>query len=194
MNREQQGVILFLSLFLCFLFFLIHPWESWKGRVGLLSDPKASTGKAKEEGFPVDVEGSVIRRGIIQAEAGLTVWEVLEKAGGIQEKLSLPAEVLAQKIDRSSRLRVFPEGGGKGRVAIEPLAAPQLKVLSVPLSINTATAEELDGLPGVGPKIAQAIVEYRKTHGLFTFPEDLLLVPGIGPKKLAALRSHITLP
>jgi competence protein ComEA len=67
-----------------------------------------------------------------------------------------------------------------------------LKVLSVPIPLNTATAEELDILPGIGPKTAEAIVEFREKNGKFASPDDLLQVPGIGPKKLAALKPHIT--
>jgi competence protein ComEA len=78
-------------------------------------------------------------------------------------------------------------------VVVEPLAPPKLKVLAVPIPLNTATAEELDILPGIGPKTAQAIVEFRDKKGKFASPDDLLQVPGIGPKKLSALKPHITI-
>jgi competence protein ComEA len=61
------------------------------------------------------------------------------------------------------------------------------------VNLNRATAEELESLPGIGPKIAQRVVEYRQTRGEFRRPEDLLNVPGIGEKKLAALRPLIAL-
>jgi competence protein ComEA len=77
-------------------------------------------------------------------------------------------------------------------VTLEALAPNKLKILFLPVDINTASIEELDTLPGIGPKTAWAIIEYRETHGKFTSPEDLLQVHGIGPKKLAALLGHIT--
>jgi competence protein ComEA len=77
---------------------------------------------------------------------------------------------------------------------VEALSPAKLKVLSIPVSVNSATAEELDALPGIGPKTARAIVEFREKYGKFSSPEDLLQVPGIGPKKLAALNPHITIP
>ena len=60
------------------------------------------------------------------------------------------------------------------------------------VSINTASAEELDSLPGIGPALARAIVAYREDHGPFLGAQDLLEVPGIGPAKLAALEDLIT--
>jgi comEA protein len=98
------------------------------------------------------------------------------------------------KIEKSCRVSVLPDGDEKGRISLEPLAPNKLKVLFLPVDINTASMEELDTLPGIGPVTAQAIVEHRETRGKFTSPEDLLQVRGIGPKKLAAILGHITVP
>jgi competence protein ComEA len=191
MSREQQGVVLFLSLSLCLLFFLTHPSsslkEGGKAPVGgeLLALPSGG------QGIVLEMDGEVGPRGVLQAEAGMTVREALKKTGGVHDQLSFPEEILSQKIEKSSRISIVPEGKGKGRVVIEAMAPARLKVLSVPIPLNTATAEELDTLPGIGPKTAQAIVEYREQKGKFASPEDLLQVPGIGPRKLAALLPHI---
>ncbi len=61
------------------------------------------------------------------------------------------------------------------------------------VNINTASVEELTKLPGVGPKVAQRIVDYREAHGPFQSVEELLKVKGIGPKRLERLRPLITL-
>ncbi len=67
-------------------------------------------------------------------------------------------------------------------------AARMQKVLKPePLNVNTATAEELERLPRIGPVLARRIVEYRETHGPFRRLEDLQRVPGIGPKTLQQL-------
>jgi competence protein ComEA len=60
------------------------------------------------------------------------------------------------------------------------------------VNINTATATQLETLTGVGPATARAIISYRTSKGLFAKVEDLLNVPGIGPAKLAAMRSEIS--
>jgi len=61
------------------------------------------------------------------------------------------------------------------------------------VNINTAGAEELDTLPGVGPSTAAAILEFRREHGPFQRVEDLLEVRGIGEKKLAAMRDRVVI-
>jgi competence protein ComEA len=60
------------------------------------------------------------------------------------------------------------------------------------INLNQATAEELERLPEIGPATAQRIVEYRQQQGFFHSPEDVLNVPGIGPKTLDAIREYIT--
>ncbi|MCB1059727.1 MAG: helix-hairpin-helix domain-containing protein [Calditrichaeota bacterium] len=69
----------------------------------------------------------------------------------------------------------------------------QVKVeeLSRPININTATAEMLDRLPGIGPVLASRIIDEREEHGPFATVDELERVPGIGPKKLAAMRDRI---
>ena len=63
--------------------------------------------------------------------------------------------------------------------------------VSNPLDINSATAKELQVLPGIGPKIAQRIVDYREAHGPFTSVDDLSKVKGIGAKKLEKIRPFV---
>lgn len=79
----------------------------------------------------------------------------------------------------------------------EPLeiAAPVLPVVfkeKGPLDLNKATAAELEKLPGIGPVLAARIVSWREAHGPFQSVEDLLAVPGIGPKVLEGLRDKVT--
>ena len=60
------------------------------------------------------------------------------------------------------------------------------------VDLNAATAQELERLPDIGPSLAQRILQYRQAHGPFRRAEELLQVPGIGPKTYEALREHIT--
>jgi competence protein ComEA len=192
MSREQQGVVLFLCLALGLFFFLAapSPWKGFSRHPAGETIPNARLGQKK---IVIEVDGRVNQRGMIQIEEGGMLLEALQKAGGTIGDLSLQADLLQARIERSSRLQVLPDGEGKGKISLEPLAPSKQKVLSLPVSLNTAGVEELDTLAGIGPRTARAIVEYRETYGRFTSVEELLRVPGIGPKKLAALRPHITI-
>ena len=77
--------------------------------------------------------------------------------------------------------------------ARRPAQEPVVPESALPVNINTATAEELDVLPGIGPALAGRIIAYREEHGPFTAPEDLLAVSGIGEKVLDGLRDQIVL-
>jgi competence ComEA-like helix-hairpin-helix protein len=78
-------------------------------------------------------------------------------------------------------------GGAGGVPGGKPACAPAV-------SLNGATAEELDCLPGIGPALAQRIVADRKEHGAFRDVADLARVPGIGPVRIAGLRGRVTIP
>jgi competence protein ComEA len=71
------------------------------------------------------------------------------------------------------------------------MSGEQLLNLGLPLDLNTATAEDLEALPGIGPVMAQRLVQHRQTHGPFKDVEDLLAVSGIGEKKLARLKPYL---
>jgi competence protein ComEA len=60
-----------------------------------------------------------------------------------------------------------------------------------PVDLNTATLAQLDALPGVGPVLAQRILDWRTEHGRFTTTDELQEVPGVGPKKLESLKPHV---
>lgn len=192
MTREQSWVVLFLSLSLFLYFLLTNPPATLQEATRVVPGGDPSSKKSAGGEFLVEVDGSVNRPGVYSIGPGMNLLDVIEKAGGIRQKISLSPENLLKKIDRSCRVQILPAGEGKGKLLLEPLAPKTLKVLSVPIDINTASVEELDTLPGIGPKTAQAIVEHRETQGKFGSAEDLLQVRGIGPKKLAAILPHVT--
>jgi comEA protein len=74
----------------------------------------------------------------------------------------------------------------------QPLSSSRMRILGIRVPLNTATADQLTALPGIGPQTAQAILAYRDRNGQFQNPDELLHVPGIGPKKLADLRPYIS--
>lgn len=190
MTGRQQVVVLLMSLLL-FVGFLI----SQPGQNGSALSPgpggKLSTIDEENDVVLVELERKGIRRGIVEIPSGTSVPAALEKMGGIEGSLSLAQENSSLQIKENSRIRILAEKGGKGQVVLEPLPASTMKILGVPVSVNTATIDQLNGLPGIGPQTAQAILAHRERNGKFQNPDELLQVPGIGPKKLAALRPYI---
>lgn len=75
---------------------------------------------------------------------------------------------------------------------VPAVVLPVAFVEAGPLDLNRASAEELEKLPGIGPVLAQRIVEWRETHGPFQKVEDLLQVPGIGPNTLARIKDLVS--
>ncbi|MBP1713035.1 MAG: ComEA protein [Deltaproteobacteria bacterium] len=193
MTREQQEVVLFLGLLLTFVFFLTSESFSPPFQCPTSNPLPPSAEISSNEEVWVEVEGPVRNRGIYPLQKGKSALEAVEKAGGISGGLSLSPEFAAIKIEKSGLLKVAWKGEDKGQAALHSLDPPKLKVLSIPININTARAEELDILPGVGPKMARAIVDFRESHGKFSTLEDLQKVKGFGPRKFAAIRPHITL-
>jgi len=191
MTRDQQGVVLFLGLLLTLIFILtsgpLPPPPALPSRDQILH----VAGSPASDEVWVEVDGQVRKPGIYPLPKGKSVFDAVEKAGGTAANAALTADSAAVKVTQSGLLRVA--GEGEGRVSLHPFDPLKKKVLSIPVNINTANAEELDILPGVGPKMAQAIVEFRKANGKFSALEDLQKVKGLGPKKFAAIRPHITL-
>jgi competence protein ComEA len=141
----------------------------------------------------VHVAGAVRSPGVYRLRDGERIQDAVRRAGGSRAGADLNAINLAAKVADGQQV-VVPRRGtagaapAGGAAAGEPGGPPQ-----APVSLNTATAEQLDTLDGVGPATASKILEYRRQHGGFRSIEDLGEIPGIGPKRLAALRGKVQL-
>lgn len=145
---------------------------------------------AKE--IKVYVTGAVSQPGVYSLREGDRVYQAVEMAGG------LLAEAEARGVNMAAPLKdgdpiVIPKKGEEMPANINQQAAAGQPAKSGKVNINTATAQELDGLKGIGPAIAQRIVDYREAHGPFKSLEDLKKVSGIGEKKYADLKDSICL-
>jgi competence protein ComEA len=139
----------------------------------------------------IDVGGEVQRPGLYSLAEGARTQDAILAAGGLTPNADAGRVNLASPLRDGAKVYVPARTDAQPvTVATEPMVTGTPDRL---VSINRATAEELESLPGIGPTIAQRIVEYRQTRGDFRRPEDLLNVAGIGEKKLAVLRPLITL-
>ena len=135
----------------------------------------------------VHVGGAVRHPGLYRMKPGSHVYDAVQAAGGGNEFADLDSVNLAAKVRDGDKIvvqaRVQPGPGGSAPVASGGGGL---------VNLNTATAADLDGLPGVGPAIAERIVAYRTDHGSFRTIDELMDVPGIGPAKFADIRDHVT--
>jgi competence protein ComEA len=140
----------------------------------------------------VHVVGAVQSPGVYQLPRGAIVQDALAAAGGPAAEADLTAINLAASLSDSQQ--VFVPAIGEATQPSVAGGSADLSVGETLLHLNTATVPELERLPGIGPSLAQAIVEYRESHGPFQQPKDLLQVPGIGPSKLAQIEDLIAVP
>ena len=136
----------------------------------------------------VHVSGAVAHPGVYSLPRGSIVQQAIEAAGGSLAEADLDHVNLAASLDDGQQVRVPFQAQPPVDGAT---AAPDPPTAGL-VNINTATAPELELLPGIGPSLAQGIVAYREAHGLFSEIEDLLDVPGIGPAKLEQIRGLVT--
>lgn len=138
----------------------------------------------------IHVTGAVAHPGIVELAPGALVAQAIEAAGGPLEGANPDGVNLAAALEDGDQVRVPWLSPAAGDAASEAApAAPETPGAVV--NLNTATLAELDRLPGIGPSLAREILAYREAHGAFASVDDLLLVPGIGPAKLAALRDWV---
>ena len=155
----------------------------------------------------VHVVGLVKKPGVYKMAAGDRIQDAIKVAGGPGAHADLDALNLAQILTDGVQVRVSKVGAAPA----DPVALPDAfgavsstgtatkssggssKPAAKSISLNTASASELDRLPGVGPSTAAKIIEYRRAHGGFASVDELMSVKGIGPKKLKDMRPYVRL-
>ena len=136
----------------------------------------------------VHVVGAVHRPGLYRLAQGDRVADAVARAGGATRKADLSLVNLAALVSDGEQVVVPRRGAVGGGGAGGAAGAGAGGVATGPVHLNSATVEQLDTLPGVGPVTAQKIVDYRQKHGAFTSVDELDAVPGIGPARLDELR------
>jgi competence protein ComEA len=141
----------------------------------------------------VHVAGAVRRPGLLTMSAGSRVADALQRAGGPGPRADLAAVNLAARLADGQQIVVPRAGaatefsGGGSPAGGAPAAA------AAGIHLSTATIEQLEGVDGIGPTLAQRIIEYRDAHGGFRSLAELAQVDGIGEKRLATLREALQL-
>jgi competence protein ComEA len=153
-------------------------------------DVLAAATEAEPEKLLVHVVGAVAAPGLYELPEGSRVADALARAGGPTSKADLETVNLASPVADGLQVvvpRRQPQGaaGGGAAGAAGPAATKG------PVHLNSATVEELDTLPGIGPVTAEKIVAHREKHGAFRSVDELEAISGIGPKRIDQLRDLV---
>lgn len=134
----------------------------------------------------VDVTGAVARPGVYRLPLGARVTDAVQRAGGATGAALLEAINLAARLADGQQVVVPKRGPGGAALATAGGAAEE-----GPISLGTATVEQLDTIDGIGPVTAQDIVEFRDSHGGLASVDQLDQISGIGPATMEALRARL---
>lgn len=184
-----------------------QPAPATNGAGGLTGWPTAApSSSAASTPLVIDVVGKVVAPGVVELPAGARIRDAIAAAGGALPGTDLTALDLASKLTDGQQLFVGippPTGAAAqaagGLVGGEPAGGGSVgsggsgASSSGVVSLNTATLADLETLPGVGPVLAQHILDWRGQHGRFTAVSQLQQVSGIGPSKYAALAGRVRL-
>jgi competence protein ComEA len=142
----------------------------------------------------VHVAGAVQKPGVYFMLPGKRWADAITTAGGLTPEADPNSVNLASPLLDGQQILVRRKGEPRDevRIAVSPIAPSADR--SGKIAVNAASTQELIALPGVGPALAQKIVDYRTQYGPFRAPEDLLNVPGIGPKKLEKMEPYLQIP
>jgi len=133
--------------------------------------------------FEVHVAGWVVAPGVVTVADGAIVAEAIAAAGGLRLGARSELVNLAAPVQSGEQIRIpGPEDVAAGDDD------------EGPIRLNTASAKDLESLPGVGPVLARRIEEFREANGPFRQVEDLLQVSGVGEAKLASIRDLVQVP
>lgn len=155
------------------------------------ADGRAARPEGKEPTAYVHVAGAVRRPGLLRLPAGARVALALERAGGPLGRADLTVVNLAARVQDGQQI-VVPARGATPMAAGAATGAAG-GVPTAPIRLSTATPEQLDEIDGIGPTLAERIIEYRDEQGGLRSLEELSEVEGIGEQRLATLREALQL-
>lgn len=141
----------------------------------------------------VDIKGEVQKPGVYEVDQHVRVSDAISIAGGFTEDADQTQMNLAQRV-HDEMVIIVPKEGEEIIAVSTPGETTTIDEDMNKIRINQATLEEIQTLNGIGPKKAQAIIDYREEHGSFQSVEDLIEVNGIGEKTVENMKESIIVP
>jgi len=188
LGRAQQKGLLVICALVFFFVFLSH----WAGL-----DPTPPLTPVVISGgqeVHIELEGAVQRPGLFTYPQPPTVSRVIEDGGGLTGKSVIPSLGGREVLTKDTRMVISVDNAQRLTVESGPISIKSLWILGRPISVNQASVEDFDRLPGIGPGLAQRIVAYREQQGPFPDMESLKEVKGIKGKTLEKIRPFLTAP
>ena len=147
------------------------------------------------EQIVADVAGAVINPGVYNFTSGQIIEDAIKQAGGLTPQADL--DLMARTVNRAALLqnhgKIYIPIKGETNITLNGASSSgSTNSIAGPVNINTASLNELDTLPGIGPVTAEYIIDYRTKKGLFKRKEDLMKVTGISASKYAKLKDLVT--
>jgi competence protein ComEA len=174
--QQVSRIIFIVTLVIVVLWWLNKPAELTQiESLATSPNPTASSGGSLGQ-VVVHVAGDVVKPGIVNLPAGSRIIDAITAAGGLLPGINETGLNLAAHVNDGDLIQV-----GASSVAANDNR----------INLNTATAQELDTLPGVGPVVAKRILDWRTKHNHFSSIEELQEVEGIGPKLFERIKSSI---
>ena len=184
LSLSQQRILLILAILLLAIFYFKFYYSS----------PTPSERIAKE--IVVEVQGEIQKPGVYIFEHPPTLKEAIEKAGGLNGKISYESKSSSEILETGALItvqRVTPSSLGEVgliKIKIGRMEANKLLVFNIPLDLNRVSAEDLSLIPGIGESLAQEIIAYRQRRKSFRSVEELKKVKGLGDKKYQSLQTY----
>jgi competence protein ComEA len=181
---RQKGLFIFsilILLFLGFRFWVMH------------QKPIPPAKKGGGPALTIELEGKVQRPGLYVFSAAPTIYKVIRVGGGLLGDQALSESDGKVLLMQDGTLRVDTERDGKPFIQQTSLSVKTLWILGRPIPLNRAEAEDLDRLPGIGPGLAQRIIDYRQGMGSFSSLDQLKKINGIKEKTFEKIKRYLTL-
>ena len=155
----------------------------------------ANSNNEEKATIKVHIDGQIKNRGVVELEEGSRLMDAVEKSGGLTEEADTSNINLAYVLQDGEKVYIYSKQeieelkiNGNLNEEISSMNKKDTKI-----NINTATQTELEEITGIGPSLAQRIIEYRESNGKFKNIEELKNVSGIGDKKFESMKSEITI-
>jgi competence protein ComEA len=142
----------------------------------------------------VDISGCVNKSGVYCVSQGTRLFQLIEKAGGLREDANVDIINRAEEVYDGQKIIIYSinDQFSEDYNPSSSLGNYDASNSSNKININKANSSELQNIPGIGPKAAEKIIEYRENNGRFFAIEDLKNISGIGEKTFEKMKSHIT--